>query len=326
MSAIELPRFGMGAAGIGNLYAAIDDAQAEAAVACAWDGGLRYFDTAPYYGFGLSEQRLGRALEALDPQQSALVSTKVGRILVPVDQPARVRHGFVDGAAFEPRFDYGRDAVLRSHEQSLVRLRRAHVDILLAHDLGRLTHGPDADRHMYDFLEGGYPAMAELKRQGLVGAVGIGVNEIEVCEFLRERVDLDVILLAGRYTLLDQSAADRILPACAAGLTQLIAGGPYNSGILALPTCEQLHPHYDYEEPPPEMIERTRAIEAVCLSHGVELPVAALHFPLQHSAVATVLSGMSSAAEVEQGLARMAAQAPASLWTALRAGGYVSAN
>ena len=166
MSRIELPRFGMGSAGIGNLYAAISDDQAQAAVEAAWTGGITYFDTAPHYGFGLSEQRLGRALGSLDPGQSALMSTKVGRLLDPVQRPGRERHGFVDAAPFEPRFDYRRDAVLRSHEESLARLRRDRVQILLAHDLGELTHGEDADRHMRDFLEGGYPAMVSLKEQG----------------------------------------------------------------------------------------------------------------------------------------------------------------
>lgn len=326
MNLVQIPTFGMGAAGVGNLYRAISDAQADAAIETAWNGGIRYFDTAPYYGFGLSESRLGRALERLDPEQSAFISTKVGRLLEPVEAPARERHGFVDGSPFEPRFDYGRDAVFRSHEQSLARLRRGRIDILLAHDLGALTHGAEADRHMRAFLDSGYPAMMALKEQGVIDAVGIGVNEIEVCDFLLGRIDLDVILLAGRYTLLDQRAADHILPLCAARGVKVIAGGPYNSGILAVPTREQADPHFDYESPSAQMMMKTRMIEEICERHDVPLPVAALHFPLQHPAVASVIPGMSTSAEVAEGLERMAAVVPASLWTALRDSGYVSAN
>lgn len=326
MSAIDLPRFGMGAAGIGNLYRAVGDADAEAAIETAWRGGMRYFDTAPYYGFGLSEERLGRALARLDPAQSALISTKVGRLLDPVDAPARARHGFVDGRPFEPRFDYGRDAVLRSHEESLARLGRDRVDILLAHDLGRLTHGADAERHMRDFLDGGYAAMMALKEQGAIDAIGIGVNETEVCAFLLDRIDLDVILLAGRYTLLDRRAGDHILPLCEARGVKVIVGGPYNSGILAVPTREQADPHFDYQSPSDGMMARTSKIEEVCVQHGVALPIAALHFPLQHPAVACVIPGMSSGPEVAEGLERMAADVPASLWTALGGSAYVIAN
>lgn len=326
MIAIDFPRFGMGAAGIGNLYRAVSDSDAEATIETAWRGGLRYFDTAPYYGFGLSEERLGRALARLDPEQSALISTKVGRLLDPVDAPARERHGFVDGGPFEPRFDYGRDAVLRSHDESLARLRRDRVGVLLAHDLGRLTHGGEADRHMRDFLDEGYPAMMALKEQGAIDAVGIGVNETEVCAFLLDRVELDVILLAGRYTLLDRRAADHILPLCAERGVKVVVGGPYNSGILAVPTREQADPHFDYESPSARTMARTRMIEEVCEAHGVPLPVAALHFPLRHPAVACVIPGMSSSSEVAEGLERMAADVPASLWTALGDSDYVNAN
>ena len=326
MTAPALPRFGMGAAGIGNLYKAIDDIEAYAAVEAAWAGGIRYFDTAPYYGFGLSEMRLGCALERVDPGQTALISTKVGRLLDPAERPARERHGFVDGAPFEPRFDYGREAVLRSHEGSLARLRRDRVQMLLAHDLGALTHGDDAERHLRDFLDGGYPAMMSLKEQGAIDAVGIGVNEIEVCGCLLERVDLDVILLAGRYTLLDQRAANRILPLCLEKGVQLVVGGPYNSGILALPTREQANPHYDYQAPAAPLMAKTKKLEEACEGHGVSLPVAALHFPLLHPGVACVIPGMATAAEVKEGLARMSAEIPPELWTDLRSRGLVEVS
>jgi D-threo-aldose 1-dehydrogenase len=321
MTGLELPRLGMGAAGIGNLYAPVSDADAFATVTAAWRGGMRYFDTAPHYGFGLSEQRLGAALADLDPAGEAIVSTKVGRLLDPVASPARERHGFVDGAPFEPRFDYGRDAVLRSMDHSLQRLRRDRINLLLAHDLGSLTHGEDADAHMRSFLDGGYAAMRELKEQGAIDAIGIGVNETAVCEFLLARIDLDFILLAGRYTLLDRSAAERVFPLCLEKGVRVIAGGPYNSGILAAPLAAQANPHYDYEAPSTDVWQRAAAIEQLCLSQGVQLPVAALQFPLRHPAVASVVVGLSSPGEVEDALERIDAEVPAMLWSALNGAG-----
>lgn len=321
---MKLPSHGMGAAGIGNLYAPVSEADARGAVATAWDAGIRYYDTAPHYGFGLSERRLGDALAQVDPKQSAIVSTKVGRLLVPTRSDARERHGFVDAEPFEPVFDYRRDAILRSHETSLDRLRRDRMNILLAHDLGTLTHGGEADRHMRDFLDGGYRAMADLKASGAVDLIGIGVNETSVCEELIERVELDVILLAGRYTLLDQRAADRVLPLCAEKGISFIAGAPYNSGILAQPTREATSPHYDYMAPPPALLERSAEIERVCQRHGVPLPAAALAFPLQHPAVTCVLTGLASEAEVRAHAERLQISIPEDMWIELNARGLVT--
>src|SRR5688572_25546364 len=312
-----LPPLGMGTAGIGNLYAPVAPDVARATVAAAWAAGIRYFDTAPHYGFGLAERRLGEALADLEPQGEAIVSTKVGRLLEPVTSSARERHGFVDADPFEPVFDYTRDAVLRSHEESLARLKRARVDVLLAHDLGELTHGSDSERHMISFLDSGYGAMRELKEQGAVDAIGIGVNEVEVCLYLLERVELDVILLAGRYTLLDRSAADRLLPLCAERGVRVIVGGPYNSGILAQPTASQRAPRYDYEAPPAPILARAAALERVCEAHGVELGAAALHFPLRHPAVASVIPGLVGEAQVRQTSERMAVAVPEGLWAEL---------
>lgn len=312
-----LPRLGMGTAGIGNLYAPVPGDAARATVAAAWAAGIRYFDTAPHYGFGLAECRLGEALAALDPAGEAIVSTKVGRLLEPTASDARERHGFVDADPFEPVFDYGRDAVLRSHEESLARLRRARVDILLAHDLGELTHGPDSPPHMRAFLDSGYGAMRELKDQGAVDAIGIGVNEVEVCLYLLERVELDVILLAGRYTLLDRRAADELLPMCRERGIRVIVGGPYNSGILAQPTASQREPRYDYEAPPASILACAAVLEQICEEHGVALGAAALQFPLRHPAVASVIPGLVGAEQVRQTLERMAADIPDSLWLEL---------
>jgi len=306
-----LPRIGMGCAGIGNLYREVSDAEAEATVAAALEAGIRYFDTAPFYGFGLSERRLGAALG----QAEVTISTKVGRLLESASDPARERHGFVGGDPFEPVFNYSRDAVLRSHEESLKRLRRDRVNFLLAHDLGALTHKENAGHHMRAFLDGGYEAMVELRDAGAVGAIGIGVNETAVAEELLERVDLDVILLAGRYTLLDRQAAESFLPLAEAKGVHVIVGGPYNSGILA--TADRSNARYDYQEAPAHVLARADALAALCAAHGVALPAPALQFPLRHPAVACVIPGLVGPAQVAETLARMDAAIPDTLWAAL---------
>lgn len=309
---VDLPRLGMGTAALGNLYRAIDDAQAEAAVAAALAGGIRWFDTAPHYGFGLAEERLGRALGT---RGDVIVSTKVGRLLAPVADPARARHGFVDARPYEPVFDYSADAVWRSLEESRARLRRDRIDILLAHDIGALTHGDRHESRLRQFLDDGWPAMRRLRDEGQVDAIGIGVNEVAICLDLLERIDLDVILLAGRYTLLDRSAAERLLPACASRGVRVLIGGPYNSGILAQPIAEDAP--FDYAPAPAAILARARALQATCDRFGVAMPAAALQFPLRHPAVAAVLPGMASAAEVADTLARLATPVDAALWRAL---------
>jgi D-threo-aldose 1-dehydrogenase len=321
-----LPACGMGCAGIGNLYAPASDDEAFRTIAAAWRAGIRYFDTAPHYGFGLSERRLGSALAALDPAGTAILSTKVGRLLVPVDAAGGERHGFVDAEPFEPVFDYSRDAVLRSHEESLGRLGRDRVDILLAHDLGSLTHGAESDRHLRDFLDGGYPAMRSLRDAGAIGAVGIGVNETEVCLALLEQVELDVILLAGRFTLLDQGALDRLLPLCHDRGVTVIVGGPYNSGILAQSTRVMRDLRYDYRAPPESILLRAAEIERICDRFHVPLPVAALHFPLRHPCVASVIPGLVGERQVEEMMERLAWPVPDGLWDALHVGGLVRAT
>jgi D-threo-aldose 1-dehydrogenase len=304
----------MGTAAIGNLYRAMTDRQAAETVTAALHAGIRYFDTAPHYGFGLAEERLGRALAS---RQDVLVSTKVGRLLEPVGAGPGERHGFVDARPFEPVFDYSQDGVLRSVEASLNRLGRDRIDILFAHDIGRFTHGDRHEAMRAQFLEGGYPALLRLRNEGVVDAIGIGVNEIEICLDLIDRVELDMILLAGRYTLLDRSAADRLLPACLERGIRLVVGGPYNSGILARPLSDAVDPRFDYAPAPAALMARARAIEAECLRAGATLPQAALQFPLRHPAVATVIPGMASPAEVAENVARLAVPVPEPVWAAL---------
>ncbi|UAK23053.1 aldo/keto reductase [Sphingomonas nostoxanthinifaciens] len=310
----DLSRLGLGTAPIGNLYRAMSDAEAEATVHAALDAGIRYFDTAPHYGFGLAEERLGSALAG---RTDVRVSTKVGRLLVPTDDPTPERHGFVGARACEPVFDYSGDAVLRSHDASLRRLRRDRVDVLLAHDLGRLTHGDAHDAMLRDFLDGGYPAMRRLRDEGTVDAIGIGVNEVAVCLDLLERVEIDTILLAGRYTLLDRSAAVRLLPLCAERGVRVIVGGPYNSGILAQSFTTSAERRFNYEPADVGIVAEAQALEAECALFGVALPEAALQFPLRHPAVDRVIAGMANPAEVADNVARIAVPVPDALWQTL---------
>lgn len=319
-------KLGFGGAAIGNLYRPVGEAAARATVDAAWDHGIRAFDTAPHYGFGLSERRLGDALAERDPAGTAFVSTKVGRVLRPVagrDLGAE-RQGFVSPEPVESAFDYTQDAILRSFDASRVRLRRDRIDLLLAHDLGRMTHGADHAAQMRTFLDGGYPAMRALRDSGAVGAIGIGVNEIAVCEELLDRIELDAILLAGRYTLLEQDALDTLLPRCEAMGVRLILGGPYNSGILATGTGGDAR--YNYEPPPAGIVHRVDAIAAVCARHGVPMAAAALQFAMAHPAVDTVIPGMADATEVAQAVTLATLPLPPALWRDLIDAGLVRAD
>lgn len=319
-TSVEVPALGCGAATLGNLYRAISDEQAQATLAAAFSSGLTYVDTAPHYGQGLSERRVGNSLA-----KGILVSTKVGRVLNPIASPppGTERHGFVDGDPFEPEFDYSYDGIMRSFEASQKRLNREYIDILLVHDLGHATHNEKAPRHMSAFLSGGYKAMQSLKDQGLTGAIGIGVNEWQVCEDLMSQVSLDVILLAGRYTLLEQTALDSFLPACEHRNISIILGGPFNSGILIEGITDTRVPHYNYEPAPPEIVGRVRALQSVCEAHGVPLAAAALQFPLAHPAVASVIPGMASADQVRANRRLLDTFIPSALWSDLRTEGLL---
>lgn len=320
---IAVPELGFGAAPLGNLYRAIPDAEARATLDTALDAGLRYFDTAPHYGFGLSERRVGDAIRGRD---DILVSTKVGRLLRPVRgsvDPDAERHGFRSPMPFEPVFDYSHDGILRSFEDSLQRLGRSRIDIVYVHDIGRLTHGDQHRARLAQLVAGGgFQALRRLRENCTIGAIGIGVNEIAICLELMERIDLDVILLAGRYTLLEQEALDQLFPRCAVKGTSLVIGGPYNSGILAGDTLAT-GPHYNYELAPAPVVARAEQIAAVCARHQVSLGAAALQFALAHPQVASVIPGLASAAQVEETVARAAAVIPSAFWAELKAEGLL---
>lgn len=317
MSQPVLPPFGMGTAAIGNLYRAVSDDAAMATVAAALAAGIGYFDTAPHYGFGLAERRLGAALALHDPAQTAIVSTKVGRLLVPTGLTG-MRHGFVDADPFDEVYDYSADGVRRSLEASTERLQGRRIDIVLAHDLGVETHGGEHPRHRDAFLNGGYRALCDLRDAGVIGAVGIGVNEIAICEELLDAVPLDVILLAGRYTLLDRRA-EALLDRCAQLGVRVIAGGPYNSGILAQDTigADIGKLHFDYAPPSAGIVARARALASIAAQAGVSLPAAALQFPHRHPAVASVIAGLAGVEQIEAMVARIAVEVPDAAWAAL---------
>ena len=320
---LDLCTLGFGAAGIGNLYRVLSDDDAGDAVRDSFAAGVRYFDTAPFYGFGLSELRLGAALRGAQP--APVISSKVGRLLVAAGpQDANVgRHGYFSPRPFTPVFDYGYDSVMRSHGESLERLGVPRIDILLCHDIGRMTHGDQHAARLDEFVTGGYRAMRELRDSGVVRAIGVGVNEWQVCVELLEQVELDCILLAGRYTLLEQPALEKLLPMCEARGVSIICGGPFNSGILAAGSRAGASSHYDYVPPPAAVVDRVRALEAACAEFSVPLQAAALQFPLAHPAITSVVAGCANGVEARNCVAMFTHPVPGDFWAALQQRGLV---
>ena len=310
---------GFGGAPLGNLFRAVSDDAAAALVAHAYDAGVRYFDTAPHYGHGRSERRIGDALRGR-PRDDYLVSTKVGRLLEPRADAPREQHGYVDTLPFVQRYDYGAKGVRRSLEDSLQRLGLARVDLVYVHDIDRETHGDAHAQRLADALEGGLPALATLKAEGRIGAYGLGVNDVAICLHVLGLADLDVILLAGRYTLADQSALPELLPECERRGVAIVLGGPFNSGILATGTrpADGSLPYFNYAPASPKIVERVAAIEQACAAFGVPLAAAALQFPAAHPVVATVIPGARSVAEFDANLRLARHSIPREFWSALR--------
>jgi D-threo-aldose 1-dehydrogenase len=317
---------GVGTAPLGNLYRQVSADGAEATLRATLGAGFRYVDTAPYYGFGLSERRVGNAVRGAS---DIVISTKVGRLLRPAPEvrDAAERHGFHSPMPFEPEYDYSYDGVMRSWEASLQRLGLARVDILFVHDIGRLTH---RERHPATFDQltsgGGFKALEELRAGGVIRAFGLGVNETAVCLEAMKHVRLDVVLLAGRYTLLEQEALDALFPACADSGTSIIVGGPYNSGILATGTRGHETLYYDYGIAPKSVIEHVQNIESCCDRHGISLACAALQFPLGHPQVASVIPGLGSPQRVQQTLGLYSHEIPDAFWWDLKAHGLLRAD
>jgi D-threo-aldose 1-dehydrogenase len=316
---LKVSELGFGTAPLGNLFRPLPDAIARDTLAAAEKAGFGYYDTAPFYGFGLSERRLG---DALRHRKDIVLSTKVGRLLKQVSGPVDeriVRHGYATPMPFEPVYDYSYDGVMRSYEESLQRLGLSRIDILYIHDIGRLTHGEQNAARMAELTKGGgIKALEELRAARQIAGFGMGVNEVPACLEVMDHARLDVILLAGRYTLLEQTPLDDLFPRCVAADTAIVVGGPYNSGILAVGTRCGAPLFYNYEPAPADVIEKVRRIEAVCDRHAVPLAAAALQFPLANPLVASVIPGLDSPDRVTQTVALHGHKIPSALWQDLR--------
>ncbi|WP_394829853.1 aldo/keto reductase [Pendulispora albinea] len=316
-SKVDVTALGFGAASIANLYFEVSDVDARAALDAAWDHGVRYFDTAPHYGLGLSERRLGAFL-AGKPRDTFTVSTKVGRRLVPNDRGASAESDLAVGGFAVPStsrriWDFSADGVRRSLEDSLRRLGLSRVDVLLLHD---------PDDHWEQAVREGFPALADLRAQGVIGAIGVGMNQWQMpARFVRE-TDLDVVMLAGRYTLLEQAALDELLPLCAERGVSVVVAAVFNSGILAQATVPD-DARYNYAEAPRELLKRARRMAEVCARHGIILPEAAIQFPLGHPAVASVVVGAHHASQIVTDAEMIATKVPGDLWIELKALGLL---
>lgn len=312
-------RIGLGGAPLGNLFRAMSDEAATATIRHALAAGVVYLDTAPHYGNGLSEHRYGGALREV-PRESFVLSTKVGRLLSADRRAPRNQHGYVDTLPFVQRFDYSYDGTLRSIDDSLQRMGIACVDIAYVHDIDAATHGKDQPKRFREAMTGAVKALARLKAEGRLQAYGIGVNDVQVCVETLAATDIDVILLAGRYTLADQSGFAALLPECQRRNVAVVAGGPFNSGILATGARPRdgSAPYFDYAPAPEAIVARVAAIESVCREFAVPLQAAALQFPAAHPAIVNVLVGARSLPELDANIAHAHFSIPADFWRALR--------
>lgn len=313
---------GFGGAPLGNLFAAVPEMEAQATLQTAWDAGVRLYDTAPLYGLGLSESRVGGFLRGR-PRDTFVLSTKVGRVLEDCSPEKAMPDKFIDVPSRRFDYDYSYDGVMRSLEDSLERLGLDRIDILLCHDVDVFTHGTQAaaDQRVEEFMASGYRAALSLREQGTVRAIGAGLNEWEIAERMARAGDFDLFLLAGRYTLLEQTALDSFLPFCESRGIGILLGGPFNSGILA--TGARDDAVYNYSPAPPDILERVARIEAVCAAHAVPIAAAALQFPLAHPSVFTTIPGARQPEEVVRAVETLESPIPAALWSDLRSAGLL---
>lgn len=319
---LSFTALGFGSACIGNYRRALSDEEAEDTLHSAWDAGLRYFDTAPFYGFTLAETRVGRLL-SVQPRDSFAISTKVGRVLEPCAPEETDQTLYVGAADFMPRYDYSYDGVMRSYEGSLQRLQLNRVDILYVHDIDALVHGgrEGAVAHTQELLEkGGWRALTELRSSGDVKAIGIGVNEWQPCALMLELADPDLFLLAGRYTLIENEPLTTLFPQCVERGVGVVIGGPYNSGILVGGDT------YNYASAPDHVVERVRRLQAICDRFEVRMPSAALQFVLAHPAVVSVIPGPMSPDEVRGNIDYLGDTIPGEFWVALKDAGVIDTS
>ena len=320
---VSFTELGFGAAPLGNLYRAISENDAQGILARAWAGGVRYFDTAPLYGLGLSETRINHFLRG-HRREDYVISTKIGRHLHACAPEQRDGFGkWFDVPARREMFDYSYDGVMRQLEASLARLGLDRVDVLYAHDLDVFTHKSQAalDVRLAEFMGGGSKALLAMRDQGVIRAFGAGVNEWQPCQWLLERGDFDLFLLAGRYTLLEQEALETFLPMAHQRGVGIVIGGPYNSGILA--TGPRPGAFYNYDPAPDWVMARAGRLQAMCAAHGVRLVDAAFQFPLLHPAVVSIIPGGQGVTEMDSNLAAARAAIPVAFWQALKSEGLL---
>ncbi|MEM8657906.1 MAG: aldo/keto reductase [Pseudomonadota bacterium] len=308
-----------GGGSVAGLYRPVSPSEAHDVFTAAWAAGIRSFDTAPHYGNGASERRLGDFLRG---RVGWCLSTKVGRLLTPDPAPPAVVNGFHSALPFRQTFNFTYDAIMRSVEDSFQRLGLNRIDILYVHDIGDPDAGTDTDEHRAQLLGSGHRALSELKAEGVVSAVGLGVNTVEICEDLLGRIEIDLILLAGRYTLLEQTAQDRLFPLLARHGAKIVVGGVFNSGILATGPVEGAY--YNYRPAPREVLERTARIEAICARHNVPMAAAALQFPGSSAHVVSTLISTSSPEALRRNVAHFNMTLPGALWDDLRDAGLIS--
>ena len=317
---LDVTAFAFGTAPIGNIFQPIGEDEATRMIATAWDAGVRFFDTAPMYGHGLAELRTGHNLRAKNRDDFVLAS-KVGRVLKPAPRASIDFGPWVDAAPFSSHFDYSYDGTLRAFDDSLQRLALERMDICFIHDIDVYTHGADQPRVFEEAMDGCWRALERLRAEGLVKAIGVGVNEWEVCHAALKRHDFDCFLLAGRYTLLEQTALDEFLPLCQERGASVVVGGGFNSGILA--TGATPGAKYNYAPAPPAILERVARIEAVCREFHVPRPAAALQFVVAHPAIASFTAGTRTVEQLRQNLDWFSAPIPAAFWAQLKRQGLL---
>ncbi|MFV0493121.1 MAG: aldo/keto reductase [Pseudorhodobacter sp.] len=317
---LEVTPFGFGTAPIGNIFREIDEETSDAMIQTAWDAGVRFFDTAPMYGHGLSELRTGHSLR-WKGRDDFVLSSKVGRILKPARKADIDYAPWTNAGRFTMHFDYSYDGTMRSFEDSLQRLNLERMDICFIHDIDVYTRGNEQPEVFRMAMDGAWKALSALRDQGVVKAIGVGVNEWEVCHAALQQRDFDCFLLAGRYTLLEQEALDGFLPLCAERGAAVVVGGGYNSGILA--TGARAGAKYNYAPAPDDIMDRVRKIEAVCATYDVPLPAAALQFVVAHPAVPTFMAGTRTVEQLQQNLAWFSHPIPDQFWADLKARGLL---
>ncbi|KNG92681.1 aldo/keto reductase [Pseudaestuariivita atlantica] len=315
-SGLPISQLGLGCASLAGIFQPVADADARGTIDGALEAGISYFDTAPFYGHGLSERLTGDGLRG---QDDIVLSTKVGRILRPgqTDDPG----AWVTALPFTPEFNYTYDGVMRSFETSLQRLGLDRIDILYIHDIGSMTHGEELGPVLFETaMTGGYAALDRLRRSGVIAAFGLGVNEVAVCEDALDHGDWDVFLLAGRYTLLEQEPLHGLMQRCLTHKTDVVIGGPFNSGVLVGGDS------FDYGAVPPHIAAKVEAMAVVCAAHDVPLPAAALQFPLAHPAVKSVIPGPRTPDELAQNIDWFLHPVPPALWDDLKSEGLIDAD